>query len=273
MYGIARDRHFIRFHCMFIISSVVSSSIPSKPVSISYPVGSQAILPCNWMPQLYNVPIHHIQWQTPDDTVFEQKGEQRWQAPEFKGRVEVPEEKLQEGDCSLIVHDVQLGDVGLYESFVVVESAGTKRRVFLQSVQLSVYDHKSKVSLGVGEDMNLKLYTPKAMRVVFQKRSSKEWTVLWVRGDKANNHHFKEAERVLVIKGLRMDHSGTYKVLDFHGGSVNTVNLMVEEVAGTQTLSQIHQKQEAVGKSFHNRSSILLIIFVLQISLLIQYQH
>ncbi|XP_034150636.1 uncharacterized protein lgals17 isoform X3 [Esox lucius] len=230
MYGIARDRHFIRFHCMFIISSVVSSSIPSKPVSISYPVGSQAILPCNWMPQLYNVPIHHIQWQTPDDTVFEQKGEQRWQAPEFKGRVEVPEEKLQE-------------------------------------------DHKSKVSLGVGEDMNLKLYTPKAMRVVFQKRSSKEWTVLWVRGDKANNHHFKEAERVLVIKGLRMDHSGTYKVLDFHGGSVNTVNLMVEEVAGTQTLSQIHQKQEAVGKSFHNRSSILLIIFVLQISLLIQYQH
>lgn len=68
--------------------------------------------------------------------MFEQNGEQRWQASEFEGRLRVPEEKLWEGDCSLILRDVQVGDVGLYESFMVVDRT---RRVFIQSVQLSVY--------------------------------------------------------------------------------------------------------------------------------------
>lgn len=71
--------------------------------------------------------------------MFEQNGEQRWQASEFEGRLEVPGEKLWEGDCSLILRDVQFGDVGLYESFMVVDRTRRKRRVFIQSVHLSVY--------------------------------------------------------------------------------------------------------------------------------------
>ncbi|KAJ8000123.1 hypothetical protein DPEC_G00201580 [Dallia pectoralis] len=275
MYGIARDRsdterYFIHFHAMLIISSV-ASSLASSPVSISFSVGSQAVLPCKWLSQHGDVPIHHIQWQTPDETVFEQKGELRWQATEFNGRVEVPKEKLQEGDCSLIVHDVQLGDVGLYESFVVVDRAGVKMRVFVQSVLLSVYDHKSKMSLGVGEDMSLKLYTANAMRVMFRKKSDTERTLLWERGDKVNEG-LEEARGALVIRGLTMDHAGTYKVLDSHGRLVSTVHLKVEEVAETETLMQIQAKQTAVGKSVLNRSSFLLNVFVLQISLII-YWH
>lgn len=102
-------------------------------------MGSQAILPCKWKSQLDKIPVCHVQWQTPDETVFEQMGAQRWQATEFEGRVEVPEEQLWKGDCSLILRDVQLGDVGLYESFMVVDRARNKRRVFIQSVQLSVH--------------------------------------------------------------------------------------------------------------------------------------
>ncbi|CAB1320966.1 unnamed protein product [Coregonus sp. 'balchen'] len=270
MHGIDRDRHFMHLHCLWIVGCVASSSLPSVPVSISSPVGSQAILPCKWRSQLDDVPVCHIQWQTPDEPVFEQKGEQQWQASEFEGRVEVPKEKLWEGDCSLILRDVQFGDVGLYESFMVVDGERMKRRVFIQSVQLSVYDHKSKLSLGIGEDLVLKLHTPQAMRVVFQGRNSTEWKVLWIRGDKKlNRGHLEEAEGVVVLRGLRMDNSGTFKVLDSHGLSVSTVKLTVEEVAKTLKLPQIQDKP--VGKSTVYRSSSLLLVFVLLISPLIQH--
>uniref|UniRef100_A0A4W5N7D8 Ig-like domain-containing protein n=1 Tax=Hucho hucho TaxID=62062 RepID=A0A4W5N7D8_9TELE len=270
MHGIDRDRHFIHLHCLWIVGCVTSSSLPSVPVSISFPVGSQAILPCKWKSQLDNVPVCHVLWQTPDELVFEQKGEQRWQAREFEGRLEVPEEKLWEGDCSLILRDVQFGDVGLYESFIVVNRTRIKKRVFIQRVQLSVYDHKFKLSMGMGEDLVLKLHTPQAMRVVFQGRNSREWKVLWVRGDeKVNRGRLEEAEGVVVLRGLRIDNSGTYKVLDSLGLSVSTVKLTVEEVAKTQKIPHIQDKP--VGKSTVYRSSSLLIVFVLLISLLIQH--
>ena len=100
-------------------------------------VGSQAVLPCSWKSELnvINNPICHIQWQTPASTVFEQRGTQRWEASEFKGRLVVPEDKLDQGDCSLILNDVQHGDVGLYESYVVV----MKQRIFIQRVRLVVH--------------------------------------------------------------------------------------------------------------------------------------
>ncbi|XP_014032775.2 uncharacterized protein [Salmo salar] len=266
MHGIDRDRHVIHLHCLWIVGCVASSSLPSGPVSISSPVGSQAILPCKWKSQLDNFPVCHVLWQTPDALVFEQNGEQRWQASEFEGRLRVPEEKLWEGDCSLILRDVQVGDVGLYESFMVVDRT---RRVFIQSVQLSVYEHKSKLSMGMGEDLDLKLHTPQAMRVVFQGRNSTEWEVLWMRGDeKVNRGHLEEAEGVVVLRGLRMDNSGTYKVLDSHGLSVSTVKLEVEEVAKLQKM--IHIQDKPVGKSTVYGSSSLLIVFVLLISPLIQ---
>lgn len=76
---------------------------------------------------------------TPVDTVFELWGDQKWQAEEFEGRVEVPEERLGSGDCSLIISDVQIGDEGRYESFMVVDGVRSKKtRVFIQSVRLFV---------------------------------------------------------------------------------------------------------------------------------------
>ncbi|KAL0962344.1 hypothetical protein UPYG_G00338880 [Umbra pygmaea] len=270
MFAAVRDRHLLQLPCFWIISCVASFSIPPNPVSISSPVGSQAILPCTWKSQLDKVPICHVQWQTPDDTVFEQKGEIRWQANEFKGRVEVPEEKLEKGDCSLIVHDVQLGDVGLYESFMVVDSARMKRRVFIQSVLLSVYEYQSKLTLAVGEDLDLNLYTHKAVKLVFQVRNSTDLKVLWLRGEEFNKNRLEEAEGALRLRQLVMGDSGTYKVLDAQGLSVSTVELTVEEVHVTTSthLYQIQDKQEPVGKSVVNSSS-LLIIFLLQISLLL----
>uniref|UniRef100_A0A674BNQ9 Ig-like domain-containing protein n=1 Tax=Salmo trutta TaxID=8032 RepID=A0A674BNQ9_SALTR len=264
MYGIVRERHFIHLHWLWIVGYVASSPLSSIPVPISCHVGSQAILPCKWKSQLDKIPVCHVQWQTPDETVFEQMGAQRWQATEFEGRVEVPEEKLWEGDCSLILRDVQLGDVGLYESFMVVDRARNKRRVFIQSVQLSVDDYTSKESLRVGETLDLNLHTPQAMKVVFQGRNSTELTVLWMRGEEVNRGRLEAKGLVVRLKGLRIDDGGTYNVLDSHGLSISRVQLTVEayQVGETQTFHQILVKQAPIGKTQHLKCSSFKMLIV-----------
>ena len=121
-----------------------SSSLPTAAhfLSVNSTVGNQVVLPCSWKSRLGEVapPACHIQWKTPANTVFEQRGEQKWQAVEFKDRVEVPEEKLGSGDCSLIINDVQIKDTGRYESFLLMDGVmSEKTRVFIQSVKLSVF--------------------------------------------------------------------------------------------------------------------------------------
>lgn len=119
-----------------------SSSSVTQLQSVITRVGNEAVLPCSWKSRLPEVdlPTCHIQWATPVDTVFELRGEQKWEAEEFKGRVEVPEERLGSGDCSLIIRDVQIGDTGRYESFMVVDGARSKKtRVFIQGIKLSVF--------------------------------------------------------------------------------------------------------------------------------------
>ncbi len=121
-------------------SSSLSSS--TNLLTITSTVGNKAVLPCSWKSRLGEAGLStcHIQWTTPAETVFELRGEQMWQAEEYKGRMEVPEEKLGSGDCSLIINDAQIGDTGRYESFMVVDGARSKKtRVFIQSVKLSVF--------------------------------------------------------------------------------------------------------------------------------------
>lgn len=121
-------------------SSSLSSITPIQ--SVTSKVGNQAVLPCSWKSRLGEVARSdcHIQWKTPVDTVFELRGQQKWEAEEFEGRVEVPEERLGSGDCSLVINDVQIGDTGRYESFMVVDGVrSTKTKVFIQGVKLSVF--------------------------------------------------------------------------------------------------------------------------------------
>ncbi|XP_072529593.1 uncharacterized protein [Salminus brasiliensis] len=102
-------------------------------------VGSSAVLPCEWrdVPRL----SPHIEWRTISKTVFERRGEELYEGEGYAGRVDVPEDKLLEGNCSLVLKDVKSGDAGVYESYLLVKR--TKRslkskRVFIQSVELSV---------------------------------------------------------------------------------------------------------------------------------------
>ena len=83
--------------------------------------------------------LPYIQWETVTDTVFERIGERSFQGEAFRNRVDVPKEMLEEGNCSLFFTDVQFGDAGIYESYLVVGQSSIKKRIFLQSVQLLVF--------------------------------------------------------------------------------------------------------------------------------------
>lgn len=99
------------------------------------------MLPCDWRLRLQVTPLsYHVQWLNQLDTVLEQWGHSTYEAPEFQQRLEVQaEEKLEAGDCSLIINDVQMADAGHYESFMVVDIAPSeKTRVFIDSVHLLV---------------------------------------------------------------------------------------------------------------------------------------
>ncbi|KAK2830912.1 hypothetical protein Q5P01_018843 [Channa striata] len=263
------------FLCLqsFLTGGLVDSSSLSSAagtLSISATVGGQVVLPCSWKSRLGSATPSacHIQWADPVDTVFEQWGEQRWQSAEFEGRVEVPEEKLESGDCSLIISDVQVRDTGRYESFMVLDGARSqKTRTFIQSVKLSVFDHKSLSSLGPGEDLVLELYTSHSMRVIFMGRNSSEWSNLWTRDDNdtenVEKHPLKEQ---LTVKKLRPSHEGTYKVLDEQGLTISTVRLSVAEKSTAVKSSQVQESPTSAGDAVRSSCSAVLVLLLLLVS-------
>ncbi|KAM9384767.1 uncharacterized protein KZ484_006462 [Pholidichthys leucotaenia] len=226
---------FIQLSSFWICTLVDSSPLPPTTTSlVTSSVGGQAVLPCSWksLPEVATAPsLCHIQWATLADLVFERLGQKMWQAPEFKGRATVPEEKLGSGNCSLIISDVQIGDTGSYESFVVMDTTQNKGvRVFIQSVKLLVSDHKSIKSHHPGEDLVLELHTSHSYRVVFLSRNSSMWSEVWRREDKNDGRLEKHpVHEQVTIKNVQSSDEGIYKVIDEHGLAVSTVQLFIKE--------------------------------------------
>ncbi|KAL6473504.1 hypothetical protein MHYP_G00170650 [Metynnis hypsauchen] len=64
-----------------------------------------------------------------------------YQGEGYEGRVDVPEDHLLKGNCSLVLKNVRPEDAGVYESFLLVrrkKRSLRSKRVFLQRVELSV---------------------------------------------------------------------------------------------------------------------------------------
>ncbi|KAI4900820.1 hypothetical protein NFI96_026830, partial [Prochilodus magdalenae] len=123
-------------------------------------VGSTAVLSCDWskIPSTQLASSSpHVEWRTVDETVFERLGAEMFQGEGYKDRADVPEDKLLEGDCSLVLKNVTHDDEGLYQSFLTVSrtkrSLGSKR-VLLQRVELSVQGKEIKLQY-----MRPKFYT------------------------------------------------------------------------------------------------------------------
>ncbi|KAL7858740.1 hypothetical protein AOLI_G00188420 [Acnodon oligacanthus] len=143
-----------------------SLPVPSH-IFISARVGSSAVLPCDWRNVSTQSP--HVVWQTISETVFERRGEALYQGEGYEDRVDVPEDQLLKGDCSLELKNVRPEDAGMYESFLLVRrrkrSLRTKR-VFLQSVELSVDEKPEEDSsdrVAVADDAGVNSHYPQVI--------------------------------------------------------------------------------------------------------------
>ncbi|KAL6473488.1 hypothetical protein MHYP_G00170490 [Metynnis hypsauchen] len=129
-----------------LLTTCVGSLYAQTQMFISARVGSSAVLPCDWRNVSSQNP--HIEWRTYAETVFERRGGDLYQGEGYEGRVDVPEDHLLKGDCSLLLKNVRPEDEGIYESHLLVKQtkgAVDSKWVYLQSVELSV-DGKTKIS-------------------------------------------------------------------------------------------------------------------------------
>lgn len=107
-------------------------------------VGLEAVLPCEWGSHNdVSSATPYIQWQTLRNMVFERMGPAQFQAEAYQNRTDVPEAVLARGNCSLHLSDIRFSDAGIYECYLVVGKSGSKQRIFIQSVQLSVLGEDS----------------------------------------------------------------------------------------------------------------------------------
>ncbi|KAG9281425.1 hypothetical protein AMEX_G4261 [Astyanax mexicanus] len=120
-------------------------------------VGSSVVLPCDCTAVCSNQSSNeglHIEWRTFTETVFESLGEEHYEGEGYEGRVDVPEDELKKGNCSLVLKEVKAEDAGVYQSYLMVKQQKRflqPKRVFIQSVELSVHDPVPTKSTDVQE--------------------------------------------------------------------------------------------------------------------------
>ncbi|KAL7868539.1 hypothetical protein SRHO_G00099230 [Serrasalmus rhombeus] len=243
---------------LWLISYAGSSPV-SSVVHTWSGVGLQAILPCTWKSHVgASSQLPYIQWETVTDTVFERIGQRSFQGEAFRNRVDVPMEMLEEGNCSLFFTDVQFGDAGIYESYLVVGQTRIKKRIFLQSVQLLVFDHKLRSSVESGKDLYLETYTSHAETLVFESSEGSGWIELWQRSKERNKNgtsRVEEVEGKLVVRSVSASDSGIYKVLDADGLALSTVRVSVTDPAPTKA-TVVFEKQSAFSSVSLNSPSL-----------------
>ncbi|KAI5086193.1 hypothetical protein C0J45_1113, partial [Silurus meridionalis] len=100
-------------------------------------VGSTALLPCHLSKVFTQTP--HMWWRTDNEVVFERSINVTYQGPGYEGRVDVPEDELRKGNCSLVLEDVRITDHAFYKSFVVeiVEATNTNKTTEINRFQLN----------------------------------------------------------------------------------------------------------------------------------------
>ncbi|KAM9496685.1 CD276 antigen homolog isoform 1-T2 [Clarias gariepinus] len=130
----------VSYICIVWISICVDLLSAEPEISVSGPVGSTAVLPC----QLTSVDTDrlYIRWNIESEIVFERLGERLYQGEEYEGRVDVPVEELRKGNCSLVWSNLRLTDEGIYTSYQASLHTSPKE-LLTNRVGLSVYSEES----------------------------------------------------------------------------------------------------------------------------------
>ncbi|KAF4081732.1 hypothetical protein AMELA_G00164550 [Ameiurus melas] len=117
------------------------------PQVVSARLGSTAVLPCELSHD--SKPTVYVQWRTDSAVVFERTRKDSYQGERFKGRVDVPEKQLLEGNCSLVLKNVCINDAGAYYSYLFMKHRKRSVTRFIQRVELEVYGNQQEEVGGV----------------------------------------------------------------------------------------------------------------------------
>ncbi|KAK2812493.1 hypothetical protein Q5P01_000021 [Channa striata] len=119
----------LTFLVLLCVSFLASASEVSENITAEQ--GQTVTLPCK-IPQ--NSPVIIVEWTRPDlDTEYvlfyrDGQSDPENQYPAFKNRVQLKDDRLQDGDVSLVLKDVTSADKGTYECHVVQKAANRKKR-------------------------------------------------------------------------------------------------------------------------------------------------
>ncbi|KAK2834047.1 hypothetical protein Q7C36_014748 [Tachysurus vachellii] len=112
-------------------------------LQISAPVGSTVVLPCDWSHLSIKTP--YVKWFIETKTMFKQKAKDYIRGEGYEGRVDVPEDELLKGNCSLVLKNVSVNDAAVYRSSLLLKNKEETRLV--QTVTFSVDVNVSKILL------------------------------------------------------------------------------------------------------------------------------
>ncbi|XP_053340396.1 uncharacterized protein LOC128511523 [Clarias gariepinus] len=118
-----------------IEQEIYSVTLSVIGIQVSAPVGSTVVLPCEWRNLSIQTP--HVEWSIDREVVFERQGKETFQGEGYEGRVDVPEDELLKGNCSLVLKNISGTDEAEYRSSTYMVKH--KKTVLVQKVQLSVY--------------------------------------------------------------------------------------------------------------------------------------
>ncbi|KAB5565301.1 hypothetical protein PHYPO_G00239550 [Pangasianodon hypophthalmus] len=121
--------------CVCILCSV--KCVGSRPIPARE--GLSAILPCKFNNTSVQTP--HIRWCTDSEVVVERRGAELYEGSGYEGRVDVPEDELHKGNCSLVLKRVRKSDEGIYKCYPLLRRAkrsASPEWSLIQSVELSV---------------------------------------------------------------------------------------------------------------------------------------
>lgn len=99
---------------------------------------SHSCVPCTFNASV-NTP--YVQWRIDSEVVFTRCEDESYGGLGYEDRVDVPEDQLREGNCSLVLKKIRKSDEGIYKSYLLLrrwkrsDAAGWS---LIQSVQLSV---------------------------------------------------------------------------------------------------------------------------------------
>ncbi|KAK2834053.1 hypothetical protein Q7C36_014754 [Tachysurus vachellii] len=142
------------FSICMILGTVCLSLISAAEIPVSGHVGSTAVLPCEL--QTVDTETLYIRWLIDTETVFERQGKETYQGKGYEGRVDVPEEDLSKGNCSLVFKRLKLTDTADYMSYEVVRgNRGSNRFKRSETPELNLI---SSVHLSVKEKREEKSY-------------------------------------------------------------------------------------------------------------------